>query len=66
MKHKNTTFLGARVSESTHTAFRNRAAKVEGNLNVSEVLRELFDAFIEDRITIRPKTIRTNTLSVKE
>lgn len=47
-------FLGARVTQATRQAFINRAQMIP-DMNVSEVMRELIDAFIEDRITIRPK-----------
>ena len=49
MKLKLTKLLGVRVASSTHSEFINKAARFGGQ---SEVLRELIDAFLEDRITI--------------
>jgi len=49
--NKRTTFLTVRLRQQTHQAFRARAEKYGG---ISEVLRELVDAFIEDRIAITP------------
>lgn len=46
-----TTFLTVRLRQQTHHAFREKATRYGG---VSEVLRELVDAFIEDRIAITP------------
>lgn len=44
-------FLSLRVSPKTHKAFSVKASKFGGT---SEVLRELVDAFIEDRVTVKP------------
>lgn len=46
-----TTFLTVRLPQQTHTEFRAKAARYGG---VSEVLRELVTAFIEDRLTVHP------------
>lgn len=48
---KNTTFLTVRLPVQVHQAFRDKAARYGG---VSEVLRELVEAFIEDRLTVIP------------
>jgi predicted HicB family RNase H-like nuclease len=44
-------FLNLRVSPKVHKAFSVKASKFGGT---SEVLRELVDAFIEDRVTVKP------------
>lgn len=44
-------YLTVRVSGKTHTKFHDKAKKFG---TPSEVLRELVDAFIEDRVTIQP------------
>jgi hypothetical protein len=44
-------YLNVRVSDKTRTKFHDKARKFG---KPSEVLRELVDAFIEDRVTIRP------------
>jgi len=48
---KRTTFLTVRLQQQTHHAFREKATRYGG---VSEVLRELVEAFIEDRLTVIP------------
>ncbi len=53
MRNRFVTFLGVRVTQDTHTAFVKKARSVKG-ADRSEVLRELIQAFIEDRITITP------------
>ena len=50
MKPRNT-FLTVRLPQQTHSEFRDKAARYGG---VSEVLRELVAAFIEDRLTVHP------------
>jgi hypothetical protein len=49
--NKRTTFLTVRLQQQTHQAFRAKAEKYGG---ISEVLRELVEAFIEDRLTVTP------------
>ena len=49
--NRRTTFLTVRLPTQTHTEFRAKAARYGG---VSEVLRELVAAFIEDRLTVQP------------
>ena len=44
-------YLTVRVTDRTHTKFHAKARKIG---RPSEVLRELIDAFIEDRVTINP------------
>ncbi len=53
MRSRYVTFLGVRVTQDTHKAFIQKAKAVKG-ADRSEVLRELIEAFIEDRITITP------------
>ena len=48
---KRTTFLTVRLQQQTHQAFRVKAEKYGG---ISEVLRELVEAFLEDRLSITP------------
>lgn len=55
MKPRNT-FLTVRLPQQTHSEFRGKAARYGG---VSEVLRELVAAFLEDRLTIHPPKQRT-------
>ena len=49
--NKRTTFLTVRLQQQTHQAFRVKAEKYGG---ISEVLRELVEAFIDDRLTVIP------------
>jgi hypothetical protein len=49
--NKRTTFLTVRLQQQTHQAFRVKAEKYGG---ISEVLRELVEAFLEDRLSITP------------
>jgi hypothetical protein len=49
--NKRTTFLTVRLPQQTHQAFRAKAEKYGG---ISEVLRELAEAFIEDRLSVTP------------
>lgn len=44
-------FMTVRLAPSVHKAFRAKAERYGG---VSEVLRELVTAFIEDRVTVIP------------
>lgn len=46
-------YVGTRVSEEVSFKFQRRALK---HGNPGEVLRELIEAFIENRITISPPT----------
>lgn len=48
--NRRTTFLTVRLPQQTHIEFRAKAQRYGG---VSEVLRELVTAFIEDRLTIQ-------------
>jgi hypothetical protein len=48
-------YLTVRVSDKTRTKFHAKAKKFG---TPSEVLRELIDAFIEDRVTIQPSVNR--------
>lgn len=48
-------YLTVRVSDKTRTKFHAKAKKFG---TPSEVLRELVDAFIEDRVTIQPPVNR--------
>ena len=60
--NKRTTFLTVRLQQQTHHAFRDKATRYGG---VSEVLRELVTAFIEDRLTIQaPKQLKKESLYV--
>jgi hypothetical protein len=49
-------YLSVRVSDKTRLKFHSKATK--HGLVSSEVLRELIDAFVEDRITIQPRVTR--------
>jgi len=49
--NRRTSFLTVRLPQQTHTEFRVKAERYGG---VSEVLRELVSAFIEDRLTVTP------------
>ena len=49
--NRRTTFLTVRLPTQTHTEFRAKATRFGG---VSEVLRELVAAFLEDRLTVQP------------
>lgn len=53
MKEVKTKLLGARVTESTHDAFHKKAKEFG---DASDVLRELAEAFVEDRLQIQPPT----------
>lgn len=48
---KRSTFLTVRLHQQIHQAFRAKAERFGG---VSEVMRELVEAFIEDRVVIHP------------
>jgi Arc/MetJ-type ribon-helix-helix transcriptional regulator len=50
MNHR-TSFLTVRLPQQTHTEFRIKAERYGG---VSEVLRELVSAFIDNRLTVTP------------
>lgn len=53
-KNPKSKFLSLRVTPKTHKAFSVKANKFGGT---SEVLRELVDAFIEDRVTVNPQQL---------
>ena len=53
--HLKSKYLNLRVSPKVHKAFSVKAKQFGGN---SEVLRELTDAFIDDRITIKPNPLK--------
>jgi hypothetical protein len=60
--NRRTTFLTVRLPQQTHIEFRAKAQRYGG---VSEVLRELVTAFIEDRLTIQaPKQPKKESLYV--
>ena len=61
MSKKKTAFLTVRVNESTRQEF---IAKVQKYGQPSEVLRELIEAFTEDRIVITPPTNQKESLYV--
>ena len=44
-------FVNVRVDDTLHQAFLAKAARFGGK---SEVMRELIEAFIEDRLTVQP------------
>lgn len=46
-------FVNVRVDDTLHQAFMAKAARFGGK---SEVMRELIEAFVEDRITVAPPT----------
>ena len=46
-----TAFLTVRINKETADAFRKRAKEYGGT---SQVIRELAEAFVDDRITIKP------------
>ena len=48
---KHITFLTVRLLKQTHQEFRNKAQRFGG---VSEVMRELIEAFLEDRLVVHP------------
>ena len=48
-----TAFLAVRLEPKTQAAFRRRAAQFG---KPSDVMRELVEAFLEDRLTITPPT----------
>ena len=45
------TFLTVRMLPSVHRKFRDKAARFGG---VAEVIRELVEAFLDDRLVIQP------------
>jgi len=49
--NRRTSFLTVRLPQQTHAEFRVKAERYGG---VSEVVRELVSAFMEDRLTIEP------------
>jgi len=48
-------YLTVRVTDKTRQKFNAKAVRLT---TPSDVLRELVDAFIEDRVTIQPRVIR--------
>lgn len=50
-ENSKTKFLGTRVTENSHKLFNEKASRYGVP---SDVLRELIDAFIEDRLQIAP------------
>lgn len=48
---KRSTFLTVRLQQQTSQEFRNKAARYGG---VSEVLREMIEAFLDDRLVVHP------------
>ena len=46
-------FVNVRVDDTLHQTFLAKAARFGGK---SEVMRELIEAFIEDRLTVQPPT----------
>jgi len=57
--NRRTSFLTVRLPQQTHTEFRAKAERYGG---VSEVLRELVSAFLEDRLTVTPPVTRKESL----
>lgn len=59
---KRSTFLTVRLHQQTSQEFRAKANRYGG---VSEVLREMIDAFLEDRIVVHPpKQLKKESLYV--
>lgn len=56
--------LGVRVKQSLHEEFNNKSE--EFKMTPSEVIRELVEAFLEDRLTIRKKERPIDKLYEKE
>ncbi len=56
MRTRLVAYLGTRVTNEIRSAFVKKAKKIDG-ADPSDVLRELVAAFVEDRITVTPKTI---------
>ena len=54
-------YLTVRIPDRTRLKFHDKAKKFG---TPSEVLRELIDAFIEDRVTIQPPVTRKEKLYV--
>lgn len=54
-------FLVVRVTDKTRTKFHTKAQK---HGNPSEVLREIVEAFNDDRLTIQPPATRKESLYV--
>lgn len=48
-------YLSVRVTDKTHQKFHTKASKLG---SPSDVLRELIDAFIEDRVKLQPPVNR--------
>ena len=47
-------YLGTRVTEAAYLSFSKKVKRLK--LDKSEVLRELIEAFVDDRMTITPPT----------
>lgn len=50
-----TAFLTVRINKETADAFRKRAKEYGGT---SQVIRELAEAFVDDRLTVQPNPNR--------
>ena len=61
MATKNSTFLSVRVTPELNQAFHDKAQKYGSG---SEVLREIIQAFIDDRLAIKPPVNRKESLYV--
>ena len=59
MATKNSTFISARVKPELNQAFHDKAQRYGSG---SEVLREIIQAFIEDRLVIKPPVTRKESL----
>lgn len=54
MSNKFDAYVGTRVTKNDRSAFVKMSKKI--NMDQSEVLRELIQAFVENRVTITPPT----------
>jgi hypothetical protein len=57
-----TKFLTVRIKPADHKKFHSKAERYGG---VSEVLREMIEAFIDDRLTVKPNP-RKESLYVQQ
>ena len=55
MSNVKSAYLSVRIPDKTRTKFHDKAKKFG---TPSEVLRELIDAFIEDRVILKPSVNR--------
>ena len=53
MPERKTIYIGVRVTPTTHRNFVKRIGE-QSDARQSEILREMIDALIENRITIKP------------